>query len=119
MVDTGQRRPRIMVGRSYAVGLVMHVARIPARGGTVLGRDFQPMDAGQGPNPAPPGPRLGAEAHAPLRPAALAVTTKSVPRTSSPAAYTPPIVASPVTSDSTSKLPGLLVFSSGVLDGIS
>ena len=36
-------------------------------------------------------------AMAALRPAAMAVTIRSAPRTSSPAAYTPPTVASPVT----------------------
>jgi len=56
-----QRRPRIVVVGSYAVGLVMRTARIPATGETVLGHDFQSMDGGKGSNQAVACARLGAE----------------------------------------------------------
>lgn len=55
------RRPRVVVVGSYAVGLVMRTTRLPARGETVLGRDFQSMDGGKGSNQAVACARLGAE----------------------------------------------------------
>ncbi len=58
---SGMRRPRIVVVGSYAAGLVMRAARIPAPGETVLGRDFQVMDGGKGSNQAVACARLGAE----------------------------------------------------------
>jgi ribokinase len=54
------RRPRIVVVGSYAVGLVMRTTRIPLRGETVLGHDFQRMDGGKGSNQAIACARLGA-----------------------------------------------------------
>jgi len=57
----GQRRPKIVVVGSYAVGLVMRTARLPAQGETVLGHDFQSMDGGKGSNQAVACARLGAE----------------------------------------------------------
>jgi ribokinase len=61
MSDSERRHPRIVVVGSYAVGLVMQVARIPVRGETVLGRDFQRMDGGKGSNQAIACARLGAD----------------------------------------------------------
>src|SRR5438132_6568277 len=55
-----RRRRRIVVVGSYAVGLVMHTARVPQRGETVLGWDFQAMDGGKGSNQAIACARLGA-----------------------------------------------------------
>lgn len=55
-----RRQPRVVVVGSYAVGLVMRAERIPARGETVLGRDFQSMDGGKGSNQAIACARLGA-----------------------------------------------------------
>jgi ribokinase len=54
------RRPRIVVVGSYAVGLVMRTTRIPLRGETILGHDFQRMDGGKGSNQAIACARLGA-----------------------------------------------------------
>lgn len=61
MVSGERRRPRVVVVGSYAVGLVMRAAHIPAPGETVLGRDFQAMDGGKGSNQAVACARLGAE----------------------------------------------------------
>lgn len=60
MSDAAFRGPRIVVIGSYAVGLVMRTARIPSRGETVLGREFQIMDGGKGSNQAVACARLGA-----------------------------------------------------------
>ncbi len=60
MGDREQRRARVVVIGSYAVGLVMRTSRIPARGETVLGRDFRRMDGGKGSNQAVACARLGA-----------------------------------------------------------
>jgi ribokinase len=61
-MDRGQRRPRIVVVGSYAVGLVMRVPRVPAVGETVLGHSFAQMDGGKGSNQAVACARLGADA---------------------------------------------------------
>jgi len=61
MSNAGGRPPRIVVVGSYAVGLVMRTARVPARGETVLGRGFQMMDGGKGSNQAIACARLGAD----------------------------------------------------------
>lgn len=60
MTAADRRPPHIVVVGSYAVGLVMRAERIPARGETVLGRDFQSMDGGKGSNQAIACARLGA-----------------------------------------------------------
>jgi ribokinase len=60
MADQLARRPSIVVVGSYAVGLVMRAARIPARGETVLGWEYQSMDGGKGSNQAIACARLGA-----------------------------------------------------------
>jgi ribokinase len=60
-MDSGQRRPHIVVVGSYAVGLVMRVPRVPAVGETVLGYGFAQMDGGKGSNQAVACARLGAE----------------------------------------------------------
>src|SRR5437764_9341659 len=60
MLSAEQRRPRIVVVGSYAVGLVMRAPRLPTRGETVLGHDFQSMDGGKGSNQAIACARLGA-----------------------------------------------------------
>ena len=63
-VNAGQqRRPRIVVIGSYAVGLVMRTMHVPARGETVLGHDYQAMDGGKGSNQAVACARLGASTH--------------------------------------------------------
>ena len=56
-----ERRPRVVVVGSYAVGLVMRTTRIPARGETVVGHDYQSMDGGKGSNQAIACARLGAD----------------------------------------------------------
>lgn len=61
MAAKNGRRPRVVVVGSYAVGMVMRVTRIPARGETVLGRDFELMDGGKGSNQAIACARLGAD----------------------------------------------------------
>jgi ribokinase len=58
-MDRGRRACIVVVG-SYAVGLVMHADRVPQRGETVLGWDFQAMDGGKGSNQAIACARLGA-----------------------------------------------------------
>ncbi len=55
-----QRRARVVVVGSYAVGLMMRTPRIPTRGETVLGHGFQSMDGGKGSNQAIACARLGA-----------------------------------------------------------
>ena len=54
------RPPRVVVVGSYAVGLVMRTARIPGKGETVLGWEYQAMDGGKGSNQAIACARLGA-----------------------------------------------------------
>jgi ribokinase len=61
MQDSRQRRPRIVVVGSYAVGLVMRVPHVPAVGETVLGHSFEQMDGGKGSNQAVACARLGAD----------------------------------------------------------
>ncbi|MDB5076547.1 MAG: ribokinase [Chloroflexi bacterium] len=60
MTGTQSHGPNVVVVGSYAVGLVMRTARIPVRGETVLGQDFQAMDGGKGSNQAIACTRLGA-----------------------------------------------------------
>ncbi len=61
MRTRGGQCPRVVVVGSYAAGLVMRTTRIPSRGETVLGRDFQSMDGGKGSNQAIACARLEAQ----------------------------------------------------------